>query len=108
MSSEQILFYSENCYGTPDTIAFDEKKLRVHDLKTGVNDGSFNQLMIYVALFCLEYGIKPGMIETELRIYQNDEVKVLIPELDDIAHIMSKIISFDQMIENIKAGGYSG
>src|SRR6185503_610766 len=34
MSSEQILFYSENCYGTADTICFRNNKLRIHDFKS--------------------------------------------------------------------------
>jgi hypothetical protein len=66
------------------------------------------QLEIYVALFCLEYGVKPGEIEIELRIYQNDEVQINVPEVDTIAHIMSKIVVFDQHIESLKAEGYNG
>jgi hypothetical protein len=104
MVTEQVLFYSPNCYGTADTIAFVTNKLRVHDLKTGVIPGSIHQLEIYAALFCLEYGYKPGEIEIELRIYQNDEVIVEEPTVDTIAHIMSKIIVFDQRIENLKTG----
>lgn len=36
MECEQVLFYSENCFGTPDTISFRRNVLRIHDLKTGV------------------------------------------------------------------------
>ena len=36
MVPEQILYYSENCFGTADTIAFRNDILRIHDLKTGV------------------------------------------------------------------------
>lgn len=35
MTPEQVLYYSENCFGTADTISFDNKTLRIHDLKTG-------------------------------------------------------------------------
>jgi hypothetical protein len=108
MKTEQILFYSPNCYGTADAIAFNGKLLRIHDLKTGVIKGSFHQLEVYAALFCLEYGEKPGLIDIELRIYQDDEVKILVPELDVIAHIMSKIIRFDQQIEDFEAEGRNG
>jgi hypothetical protein len=105
MATEQILFYSGNCYGTADSICFNRNLLRIHDLKTGVIPGSIHQLEIYAALFCLEYAAKPGEIEIELRIYQNDEVIAVAPNVDDIAHIMSKIIVFDQHIENLKMGG---
>ena len=80
MQSEQILFYSMNCYGTADAICFSKQKdsekmiLRVHDLKTGETPAKIDQLMIYAALFCLEYKVKPGEIDIELRIYQGHEV----------------------------------
>lgn len=105
MNIEQVLYYSPNCYGHADTAAFGKDILRIHDLKTGVIPGSMHQLEIYAALFCLEYGVKPGKIETELRIYQNDEVLVNNPDVDVIAHIMSKIIVFDQQIEEMKLKG---
>jgi hypothetical protein len=108
MSTEQILYYSDNCYGTTDAIAFKNRLLRIHDLKTGVIPGSMHQLEVYVAMFCLEYDIKPGEIEIELRLYQNDEIIVSVPEIDVIAHIMSKIIVFDRSIESLKAEGYNG
>lgn len=102
MTTEQILYYSENCYGHTDTIAFNRNLLRIHDLKTGVIPGSMHQLEIYAALFCLEYGFKPGEIEIELRIYQADEIEPSIPDVDIIAHIMSKIVVFDRRIELLK------
>ena len=76
MIPEQLLYYSENCFGTTDTISFKKNVLRIHDLKTGVTPGSMYQLEIYAALFCLEYSIQPANIEIELRIYQSDEVVV--------------------------------
>jgi hypothetical protein len=106
MSPEQILYYSDNCYGTADAISFRKNFLRIHDLKTGVNDSSMHQLEVYASLFCLEYGCKPGEIEMELRIYQNDDVEIYVPEVDTIAHIMSKIVVFDRRIELLKAEGY--
>jgi hypothetical protein len=105
MVTEQILYYSENCFGTSDTISFRKELLRIHDLKTGVIAGSFHQLEIYAALFCLEYGMKPGRIGIELRIYQDDAIESCVPEVDTIAHIMSKIIMFDRRIELLKAEG---
>jgi Protein of unknown function (DUF2800) len=105
MACEQVLYYSPNCFGTADTIVFRKNLLRVHDLKSGVIKGSVHQLEIYAALFCLEYLIKPGEIGIELRIYQNDAVETFIPEVDIIAHIMSKIITFDRRIELLKSEG---
>jgi len=105
MQTEQILYYSPNCYGTTDAIIFTRNFLRVHDLKSGVLKGSMRQLEIYAAMFCLEYAVKPGQIEIELRIYQNDEVEIAEPRVDVIGQIMSKIIVFDNHIENLKMGG---
>lgn len=102
MTPEQVLFYSYNAFGTADAISFRNGLLRIHDLKTGVTPTSVHQLEVYAALFCLEYNIRPGEIEAELRIYQTDEVQVYIPEVDDIAHIMDKIITFDKRIEQLK------
>lgn len=106
MRTEQIVLYSINCFGTADAISFERARLlRIHDLKTGLIAGNMNQLKVYAAIFCLEYGIKPGEIDFELRIYQNDEVIIETSGMDEIAHIMSKIIVFDQHIESLKEGG---
>lgn len=99
MTPEQLLWYSENCYGTADTICFRRNKLRIHDLKNGITRTTFRQLEVYTALFCLEYGMSPFEIEIELRIYQNDEVKVYVPEPADILQIMNTIERFDLRIE---------
>ena len=103
MSTEQILYYSDNVFGTADAISFRKGQLRIHDLKTGVNPCSMKQLEIYTALFCLEYSFRPGEIEVELRLYQNDDVEIHNPDVDDIAHIMDKIVNFDKIIDRLKA-----
>lgn len=102
MTPEQILLYSENCFGTADAISFRDNFLRIHDLKTGTIPAHIEQLRIYAALFCLEYKVKPGEIKTELRIYQNDNIVYDEPEADDILPIMDKIIRFDKIIKKIK------
>ena len=102
MQPEQILYYSDNCFGTADSISFKDNFLRIHDLKTGVTPASIKQLIIYAALFCLEYNIKPGSIKVELRIYQNDDVLIHCPEADEILPVIDKIISFDKLINKIK------
>ena len=105
MQPEQVLYYSDNCFGTADAIIFRNNLLRIHDLKTGVTPAHMEQLEIYAALFCLEYNKKPGEIEMELRIYQNNEIVVHHPTADDILPIMDKIVTFDKIIEKLKMEG---
>lgn len=102
MIPEQILYYSDNCFGTADALSFREGLLRIFDLKTGVNEASPDQLLIYAAMFCLEYEVKPPEIEMDLRIYQNDDVKMIETDPHDIIVIMDIIRKFDQIIERKK------
>ena len=109
MTPEQLLYYSDNCFGTADAILYSEEDhfLRIHDLKTGVTkvsnkNGEFPQLEIYAALFFLEYDLDPSDTEIELRVYQNDDIFIEHPEVDTIAPIMEKIVIFDKVIEQIK------
>ena len=104
MSTEVVLFYSERFFGTADAISFRNNMLRIHDLKTGKRPVHMEQLEIYAALFCLEYKIKPKDIKMELRIYQNDEIIVHEPTVEDIVPIMDKIVHLDKMLENIERG----
>ena len=103
MTPEQVLFYSSNCFGTADTISFRNNFLRIHVLKTGVSPVSMTQLEVYVALFCLEYGFRPGEIDVELRIYQSDEIIVHVPETERIVYIIDRIVAFDKLIESLKS-----
>lgn len=103
MTPEQILYYSDNSFGTADAISFRKNLLRIHDLKTGVTPASVEQLEVYAALFCLEYGIKPFDLSIELRIYQNDDRAIFEGDPDTITHIMDRIITFDKIIDKIKA-----
>ena len=102
MNTEVCLFYSFNCFGTADAVSFHNNLLRIHDLKNGKTPASIQQLRIYAALFCLEYGYNPRDIDTELRIYQSDEVVIEIPNPEDILYIMDKIVLFDKRINEIK------
>jgi hypothetical protein len=107
MRPEQLLFYSENCFGTADAILWDEKHriLRIHDLKTGVTPAHMEQLIIYAAIFCLEYKnqIPPmGTFDIELRIYQSDNIVVYIPSADEVSVVMAKIVACDKLIESQK------
>ena len=108
MDTEVVLFYSERFFGTADAISFRDNFLRIHDLKTGKTgkiEDHMEQLEIYAALFCLEYRIKPGDIQMELRVYKNDDVLVHNPTAEDILPIMDKIIHLDKLLEQIEEEG---
>lgn len=105
MTPEQPLYFSEFCFGTTDAISFKDNFLRIHDLKTGATPAHMEQLIIYAALFCLEYSIDPENIDIELRIYQSDEVLVDNPEASIIRAIMDKIIYFDKKLSQIRDEG---
>ena len=102
MSTEVVLYYSDYFFGTADAISFRNGILRIHDLKTGsvgkIED-HMEQLKVYAAFFCLEYKIKPGEIEIELRVYKNDEVMVYNPTAEDILPIMDTIVHFNKVLE---------
>lgn len=107
MSTEQVLYYSDNCYGTTDAIAFDEehKFLRIHDYKSGTIPAHMEQLDIYSAIFCLEYRMNPNEIAIEERIYQGNEILYSNPEPELIISIMDTIVEYDKMINRfIKEG----
>lgn len=102
MSPEVILYYSSRFFGTADAIAFDKNMmLRIHDLKTGRIQAKMEQLLVYAALFCLEYNIRPGDILTELRIYQNGEITYFEPTVDDILPVMDQIQTQDRLFEEM-------
>ena len=102
MDTEVVLLYSPRFFGTADSICFRNGFLRIHDLKTGKTPVHIEQLMIYAALFCLEYKVKPVDIDVELRIYQSDEVLIHEPGPDEIMEIVDKIISSDKIINKLK------
>lgn len=103
MTAEQPLFFSENCFGTADTICFRKNFLRIHDYKSGETPASIHQLEIYEALFCFEYRQDPEKIKSELRIYQSNDIVVAEPDGEYIRDIMNKIIRFDKIIKQVKA-----
>lgn len=99
MDTEVVLYYSDRFFGTADAISFRDGLLRIHDLKTGKGPVHMDQLMIYAALFCLEYKIKPSEIDIELRIYQNDEIQGCKPDPEIIVDIMNKIVHLNKLLE---------
>lgn len=102
LDSEVPLYYSENCFGTADAINYKDGFLRIHDLKTGTTPASMEQLITYASLFCLEYQYKPKDIQCELRIYQNNEIIVHEPTLEEIVERMDKIVTSDNCLKRIK------
>lgn len=103
MDPEVILKYSDDYFGTADAISYRNNILRIHDLKTGVHPGKMDQLKIYVALFCLEYKIKPRDIDNIfLCIYQDAEVVELSPDVSEIEDIMEIIIEQNKLVLNIR------
>lgn len=108
MQSEQVLFYSNYFFGTTDAISFSKINkngrplLRIHDLKTGETPAHMEQLIIYDALFCLEYHVAPGDIDHELRIYQFNDALIFNPTAEDIAPVMDKIVTFNKKLEELK------
>lgn len=103
MQPEQLLVYSDNVFGTADTISFSKNVLRIHDLKTGQYRANGFQLDIYAAFFCLEYKVNPFDIQMYLRLYQNDAPyyeHMGNPEW--IKAIMEKAVLFDRRIEAMK------
>ena len=102
MTPEQVLYFSPNCFGTTDAISFKNKVLRIHDFKSGSIPAHMEQLLIYAALFCLEYKRKPSEFTTELRLYQNDEIVADCPEPGEISAYMDKIVDSDRVITKLK------
>ncbi len=105
MSSEIILYYSANAFGTTDAISYNEKEkiLRIHDLKTGTGATFFEQLFIYAAYFCLEYNVKPTELnKIYLRIYQNGEFIEVEPDPMEIEKIMKLAKSRDLYVQDLK------
>lgn len=103
MTPEQVLYFSDNCFGTADAISFKKNVLRIFDYKSGTTPASMKQLEIYAAIFCLEYKINPKDVEKmDLRIYQNDEVFLSEPEPEDILEICDRIIHCDKVLNEME------
>lgn len=106
MKPEQVLAYNDICFGTADAISFRNNMLRIHDLKTGVMPAHMEQLYIYAAMFCLEYGYRPSDIQIETRIYQNDDIVIANPGADTIAPVMDKIKHGCEVINKLRMEEY--
>lgn len=100
MDTEKTLYYSGNFYGTADAICFRDGLLRIHDLKTGKTPVRMDQLLVYAALFCLEYRYDPIDISIELRIYQGSEVIIHEPVPEEVQEIMDIIVEDDKLLRD--------
>lgn len=101
MSSEVSLILSNRFFGTADAISFRNNFLRIHDLKTGDGKADMEQLLIYVALFCIEYKFKPHDIKIECRIYQYGKWFDLEPDPEDIVYIIDNMYSKEKLLTRI-------
>ena len=101
MDAEIILYSNDLCYGTADAISFRDNFLRIHDLKTGVTPAHIEQLYKYAALFCFEYKVDPRKIESELRIYQLNDIIVANPTGDDIMPYIDQITNINKLNKDI-------
>ena len=105
LTPEQPLFYTQNAFGTADAFGVFGNKLFIFDLKTGVHPASMDQLKCYAALFFLEYSLRPNDFQIELRIYQQGNVTICIPDAEDILSIMERYMWANEEIETLKEGG---
>lgn len=104
MTPEQVLYYSEFCFGTADAISFNRNVLRIHDFKSGTTPAHMEQLYTYAALFCLEYRYDPHDLKFILRIYQNNEIVEARPTGDEIQAFMDEIEHKSVQLAFHKAG----
>lgn len=101
MTPEQPLQYTDYIFGTADAISYRDGILRIHDLKTGKTAVHMEQLVVYAALFFLEYRLFPEKTEIHLRIYQNDDIIEYDPRAEEIRHVMDAINYVKEMSSNI-------
>jgi hypothetical protein len=112
MQAEVSLFYSEDCFGTTDSISCREEKwpdgifdtLRISDLKTGVTPASMKQLLIYAGIFFHEYRslFDPRTTRVVLRIYQNDAIEELMPDTAELLLVMSRVKTQADLIKYLR------
>ena len=103
MRVEQKLYYGKYCHGKADAIMCDGKILRIHDLKTGEIPGKIDQLIVYAALYCLQYNQDPHDFAIELRIYQADQIVICKPTAEDVIDVMNKIVHNHSILDSINS-----
>lgn len=102
MSTEVVLYYSDRFFGTADTISFRNGFLRIHDLKTGEGPVKMEQLLVYAALFILEYKVKAHEFKgCELRIYQHDDFEYCNPTYEEIMEVANIIVHHEKVLAKV-------
>jgi len=108
MDVEWPIYYSDYIFGTADSVVLRDNCLHIHDLKTGLTPAHPEQLMVYAALFCLEYGpvndFKPQNIVYDLRMYKcdyDDYTLRMTPTHEDIIPIMDRIIKITKVANKV-------
>lgn len=104
MKTEVRLEYSDDFFGTCDAIKADKNSLRIHDLKTGSTPAHMDQLLVYEALYCLQNDIDPYKLQSELRIYQSNDILIANPTGDEIVPVMETIKMFDSLTLKFEGG----
>jgi hypothetical protein len=116
MKPEQILYYSKHAFGTADSISFRRNVLRIHDLKTGekpaykedkeTGEYILEQLEIYAALFCLQYGEKLGFVPEDIKfilsIYQNNDIFTEYADPTKIVWTMERIKHCSEILDELE------
>ena len=61
-----------------------------------------DQLLIYAALFFHEYkrDYRPTTMKVELRIYQNNDILICQPTLEEIKNAMDRIVAEDRFLSD--------
>lgn len=106
MKPEVPLYWSDFCFGTADALGFNARDLvlRISDLKTGRTATKFDQLLIYAALFCLEYEFpRPWELDIQMRIYQGNAVRFVQADSDEVFHAMDRILTGTRLLEELRA-----
>lgn len=110
MKPEVYLYWSDFAFGQADAIGFVERTrtLRISDLKNGKTRTTFDQLVAYAGLYCLEYEHpRPWELDIQLRIYQGNAIKERLsdedPDLhDDVFRAMDRILTATRLLETVR------
>ena len=102
METEVLIDFTDNFFGTADALRFDDKGLKIFDLKTGSMPAKIEQPLIYASLYLLKNRLDPKNVPVELRIYQNNDILRAIPSPDELVPVMNTIIHFDKLMDDLK------
>jgi len=104
LDPEIALVFSDRFFGHADAVGVADKTIRVHDLKTGSSPAHIDQLLLYDAFLCHEYGLNPNAYTHELRIYQNDDILIGNPDGSDVQAVIDQHLIFDKIQYSFEEG----